>query len=223
MKLAPRVVVQTEEHRALLRKNFGRESVVIPNGIDIELYRRIRNYGHSILWVANWREVKRPELVGDLARLLPECRFVMCGGIGDHKLYERIRSQLPNNVLVRGRICDSELFDAYQDASVLINTSDFEGIPVTFDEAWACELPVVSLNIDPDDIIVRNGLGFVSRSIEQMALDIQQLLTEPNRVKEIGQRSRKFVELNHNIKRTSEQVERLLSNGIVARGRCSYD
>ena len=117
---------------------------------------------------------------------------------------------MPKNVVVRGRINDSELFGAYQNASMLINTSDFEGIPITFDEAWACELPVVSLRVDPDGIIARNGLGFVSHSIEQMVVDITWLFAEPGRVKEIGQRCRKFVELNHNVTRTAEQVEAFL-------------
>ena len=210
MELCPTLVVQTEEHRALLSQNFGRESTVIPNGIDVQQFRRVRSHGRDILWVGNWRDVKRPDLVGELACRLPECRFVMCGGIADRKLYERVRPALPDNVLVHGYTDASELFGAYQNASMLINTSDFEGIPMTFVEAWAYELPVVSLHIDPDGVIVQNGLGFVSRSIEQMVVDITWLFAEPGRVREIGQRCRKFVELNYDVKRTAEQVEKLL-------------
>lgn len=210
MKLATTVVVQTDEHRVQLCRNFQRESVVIPNGVDLVHFRRVRNNGHDILWVGNWRVVKRPELVGELAIRLPKYRFVMCGGIIDRKLYDEVFPKLPQNVLVRGHANDSELFESYQNACVLINTSDFEGIPMTFCEAWACDLPVVSLNVDPENIISRNGLGLVSRSIEQMVKDIKGLLTEVDRVKEIGKKCRKFVNLNYNIEKIADQFEQLL-------------
>jgi glycosyltransferase involved in cell wall biosynthesis len=211
MALCRCIVVQTEEHRALLRRHYGRESHVIPNGISTERFLRVREHGGDVLWVGNWRAVKRPDLVGELALRLPAHRFVMCGAIGDRKLHDRVAPGFPQNVIVRGYIDTAGLFEAYQDSSVLINTSDFEGIPVTFDEAWACELPVVSLNVDPDGVIARNGLGNVSKSMDQMVRDLAHLLNEPKMVKAIGSRCREFVERTHNIILTARDVENILS------------
>ncbi|MCL5958560.1 MAG: glycosyltransferase family 4 protein [Chloroflexi bacterium] len=214
LRLCSAVVVQTEEHRALLEKNFGKESTVIPNGIDVQQFRRVRQHGGDILWVANWRSVKRPDTVGELARRLPECRFVMCGGISDRELYERVHPTLPANVSVRGYTDFAELVQAYQNASMLINTSDFEGIPLTFDEAWACELPVVSLNVDPDGVIAHYGLGYVSRSVEQMVEDIATLHNDPGRVREIGARCLRFVTEHHNVERTVLRIEELFLESV---------
>ena len=38
-------------------------------------------------------------------------------------------------------------------SKILINTSSFEGFPNTFVQAWANGVPVISLKVDPDNII----------------------------------------------------------------------
>lgn len=210
LKITPTIIVQANVHREYLRKNFHRDSIVIPNGIDTKKFSRTREHGNSILWVAHWRQVKRPDIVVELARRLPKCTFIMCGGFYDEKLYQRIVSALPQNIIIRGHSNASELMNAYQDAILLINTSDYEGIPLTFDEAWACELPVVSLNVDPDAVITRYSLGFVSKTIDQMVKDIENLCADKRKTAELGLGCRDFVVKYHNIDIMAELISDIL-------------
>ena len=119
-------------------------------------------------------------------------------------------STFPQNIIIRGHANASELMNAYQDAILLINTSDYEGIPLTFDEAWACELPVVSLNVDPDGVITRHSLGFVSKTIDQMVKDIEYLCDDKHKTAELGLGCRDFVVKNHNIDIMAERINDIL-------------
>jgi glycosyltransferase involved in cell wall biosynthesis len=210
VKITPTIIVQANEHKELLLKNFYKDSIVIPNGINTKNFTRTREHGDFILWVAHWRQVKRPDIVAELALRLPNFTFIMCGGFYDKELYQRIVTKFPKNVIIQGHANDSELMNAYQDAILLINTSDYEGIPVTFDEAWACELPVVSLNVDPDGVIKRHSLGFISKTTDQMVLDIKYLCENKRKTAEIGLKCRDFVVKNHNIDIMSELIINIL-------------
>ena len=52
------------------------------------------------------------------------------------------------------------------DASLLLSTSDGEGFPSVFLEAWAAGTPVVSIQIDPDHKIRDGELGVVAGTVD---------------------------------------------------------
>ena len=81
-------------------------------------------------------------------------------------------------------------------SKALINTSYREGFPITFIEAWSLNTPVVSLHVDPGNIINDKKLGFCANG------DYREFV---NYINNFNNRSddklRKYYELNHSYKR----------------------
>ena len=61
-----------------------------------------------------------------------------------------------------------EVTETYFDkCKVFINTSEYEGFPNTFLQAWGRGIPVISY-VDPDDVIKKNGLGLIVKSEQDL-------------------------------------------------------
>jgi glycosyltransferase involved in cell wall biosynthesis len=123
----------------------------------------------------------------------------VCGGPTAHRSEpdygERIVCALQKlpNIEQCGQIGHSEALQVIADAALLLSTSDQEGFPNTFLEAWSSGTPVVSLKIDPDRKIERLGLGIVSGSASAAIADISALMASPDRREQIGSRAREHV------------------------------
>jgi glycosyltransferase involved in cell wall biosynthesis len=83
------------------------------------------------------------------------------------------------------------------EAAALISTSDEEGFPNTFLQAWSSGTPVISLKIDPDHVIERRGLGAVSGDINTAATTVRNLIQRPDERERIAHRARRYVEEYH--------------------------
>jgi glycosyltransferase involved in cell wall biosynthesis len=78
------------------------------------------------------------------------------------------------NVNFKGRLAHSETLRLIANARALINTSNFEGFPNIFLEAWGTGVPVISLKVNPGDIINQYHLGvFCNGSLERMKDSIE--------------------------------------------------
>ena len=156
-----------------------------------------------VAWVAMLRQPKRPELLIEIARRAPNISFVVCGGITSHRSKlgygERIVDllrQLPN-VDYRGQLAADEAAQVIADAAVLLSTSEEEGFPNTFVQAWASGTPVVSLKVDPNGIIENERLGSVAGSIERAIVDMHALLSSPEERERIARRARRYIVNSH--------------------------
>jgi glycosyltransferase involved in cell wall biosynthesis len=87
-------------------------------------------------------------------------QFIIVGEPGDQAskgYYEELK-KFPN-VTIKGRLSHLEAVSLISNAKALINTSDYEGFSNVFLEAWATGVPVISLNVNPDNIIKKFNLG----------------------------------------------------------------
>src|SRR5262249_28360912 len=129
-------------------------------------------------WVGMLRQPKRPDVLIEIARRMPNVRFVVCGGATTHRSPQgyseeiiKILYTLPN-VDFRGQVPPATAAQVIADAALLLSTADEEGFPNTFTQAWSAGTPVVSLGVDPDHIIAQTGLGKVSGSVDGAIADI---------------------------------------------------
>ena len=181
---------------------LGKKAIVIPNGQPIVPLKRIPDKEGYVLWVARLNRVKRPEILIEVARRLPQYTFIMVGR-GRYKL-----PKLPKNVKFLGFKTGKALRSLYEKAAIFLNTSLIEGFPNTLIEAGMYYTPYVTF-YDPDDVVKRYELGFHVKSIGEAVQSIKELMQNPSLRKRMGINIRRYVEKNHNIETTVNLYEKL--------------
>lgn len=157
----------------------------------------------AVVWMAVIRPGKRPDLLIEIARRLPTIRFIVGGAPSfshwDAGRIEDIMTQLRSlpNVDYRGHVAPQEALKIIGEGGLFLSTSDGEGFPSVFLEAWGAGTPVVSLQIDPDHKIRDCGLGMVTDTVDGTVDAVRTLMALPERRKDIGIRSRRHVEEVH--------------------------
>lgn len=159
------IVTQSEQQRALLQQNFGRDALVIPNFMDAEPRQLNEADRTQILWVGSLRDVKRPSMFVELARSLPEFPFTMIGpraGGDQSDLYDSVASAASgvSNLRFLGFQPLAEVERHFDHCRVLVSTSSVEGFPNVFLQAMRRGIPIVSF-VDPDGMIAGGRLGAV--------------------------------------------------------------
>ena len=172
-----------------------------------------------VAWVGMLRQHKRPDVLIDIARRVPDIQFIVCGGPTDYqtpagysmRMVETL-TKLPN-VDYRGRVAPDEAMEVIANAALLLCTSDEEGFPNTFMQAWVSGTSIVTLKVDPDNIIEKVGLGEVSRSVDVAIANIKALIASPDRREEVALRARRYISENHNQAAVVEIFTNALCNG----------
>lgn len=179
IRKATAIIVQSNHQKQLLWKNFRLKGTVIRNFLYDEIISFPSNDRKTILWVSTIYSWKRPLQFINLAKLFPDEHFVMIGGpySSEPKLFELVTeqcSQLPNITFLGFQpLEDTERH--FSQCKVFVNTSEYEGFPNTFLQAWRRGVPVITY-VDPDGIVAANGLGTVVASEEALQEALQDLL-----------------------------------------------
>ena len=223
IRKANAIICQTKHQKELLKQNFDLNcDIVLPNVYPTvnEKFTKDRDK-INVLWIANFRPFKRPEVFVDLARTLTtndNIVFHMIGRYGVKKwgyLLKKIKET--ENLIFHGELDIQEINKLLCKSHLLVNTSVREGFPNTFLQAWMREVPVVSLSVDPDDITKKNKLGFHSGNFEQLKKDVLYLAENPNIIKQIGKNARSYCINKHslgNIKHLANLIIKLTVENI---------
>ena len=193
--------------------------VCIPEGVvDPPPVKPHADREKYVAWVAMLRQHKRPDLLVDIARRMSNVRFVVCGGPTTYGTSAEFTEQVVNalralpNVDYRGQVGPDEATAVIAGAALLLSTSDGEGFPNTFTQAWSAGTPVVSLTVDPDGIIQRRRVGEVPGNINRAIEVMGSLIYSPQRRDEIGLRARRFIVENYSAAAVVKLFEQALNN-----------
>lgn len=191
------ILAQSQHQARLLRTNYGRESSVA--GMFVAPPVSIPEFdarGTPALWVSNIRHVKRPDVLLQLATAAPQVGFTMVGGPvsgaeAEFVAARQAASGLPN-VRFAGPIPFAEVARSFADARVFVNTSDVEGFPNSYLQAWIHGVPVVAF-FDPDGLIAREGLGVAVSSVDEMKEAVIRLSSDERAWQDASVRCMQFM------------------------------
>lgn len=192
------VLAQTSGQQQALREHYRRDSRLAPSLFErTGRCLRFEERDLDVLWVGNLRPVKRPGLLLEAARRLPQLRFHMVGGPmpGAERLYESTRREAAGlrNVTFQGAVPYHEARALYERARILVGTSEVEGFPNTYLQAWAHGTPVVAF-LDPDGLLRRHAMGRAVASVEEMCAGLVALTEDHGQWEAASARARDCVE-----------------------------
>ena len=166
LRKADALVFVTEAKRNNFAPIEDMPAVVIPNGIDTELFAPLPDaHGDHFLFVGRFVDKKGVHVVRELARLLPQHRFVLAGfGPVDPRRWALA------NVDCHWSPDAATLARLYASARAVILPGETEGTPLVALEALACETPVLigDSAAAPDPALARQ-LAMLPVDIDQPA------------------------------------------------------
>ncbi|NNG21843.1 glycosyltransferase family 4 protein [Telluria aromaticivorans] len=198
LRHAHRILVQTQRQHAAMLANYRRGSTVarmLVQSSEKPVERTV-----DVLWVNNVRQFKRPDLLLALARRMPDLRFRMIGGEqpGSESLYASIAADAARiqNLDFLGRVPYHQMAQHYAGARVFVNTSDSEGFPNSYLQAWIHGTPAVAF-FDPDDVIRRERLGHAAGSMDEMEQRVRELVSDHSQWRQCSERCRDFMDRHY--------------------------
>jgi len=207
------IIVQNPYQLQLCKENYHRDSILI-NSCYPYPANATNNPSGYILWVGTIRQVKRPDLFIKLAELLPNYSFVMVGGedSSDKNFYNTIKAQanaLPN-VQFLGFLPYAQADKYFDGARLFVNTSDIEGFPNTFLQAWARKIPTVSFF---DCGARKNGqpIGLIVESITQMRDVVEKNMTNNQEWLSQGTKCLTYYKVNYSLQSAIQGYEAVFS------------
>ena len=202
----------------------GTETVVIPNGVDIN-----RFYPHAPEQEekGNWeRENEKGVCIGYLGRLSTEKNLIaMIKAVkalksdkirlkiaGDGPLYDKIKKKEGEKIEVLGYVEDAPAF--YRNLDVFLLPSKLEAQPIALLEAMASGLPVIATDVGDNKYFVRGNGILCGTTAKEIGAAIKQMLKED--MEKMGIKSRKIVERDYTwdkiAKRTLEVYKSVITS-----------
>ena len=208
LKTAKLVFVQNLIDKKNLERTTRVTSTAIPNGH--RLVQSGANERNTILWVGRSAKFKRPELFIELAEKFPDEKFTFVCQRATEQLVAQAK-QVKNLEFIE-RVPFDKIDSYFQHAKVFVNTSDAEGFPNTFIQASSSGTPILSLNVNPDGFLDKYNCGICCNNDFRCFADSLGFILAENKYIELGKKARRYVEQNHDIKKTAEKYKKLFRN-----------
>lgn len=138
----------------------GNNISFLPNPVEIKYSISSLEKKNMIIFLGRLDSVKRGWLFCEIAKNLPNYEFYVLGASTNHT-EENNNSILNDYVMLKnlhflGHVDGSEKEQYLKNAKILLNTSIHEALPVSFLEAFAFGITVVS-NQNPDGLVAKFG------------------------------------------------------------------
>jgi len=220
------VICYTDEEKQVLNKLGVEENkiVVIPNGVDTCFFTPSSklNSSSKLLWVGRFVRGKRPDIpikaMMNIQKEIPgaSLRMVGSGPLKSYCCNLVNKYRLSRSIQFLSNVSEEQLLRLYRESSVVLLSSEQEGVPRTILEALSCSTPVVVSDLPQIRPIVRN-CGFYYRvgDLGEMVEKTLELLLTPRLRFKFGRIGRRKVCENYSwnrfVDRTLKLYESLIS------------
>ncbi len=208
------LIAQNTYQQNVLLTRFQKASVVLKNGF--ELSSDAESTREYILWVARHDQIKQPDLFLALAKEFPWFQFLMVcpkipqDTVEDYKTFTDTAGSIQNLTFVE-YVPFHEMQSYFKRAKLLVNTSESEGYPQVFIQAALQGVPIISLNVDPDEFLTRLACGVVcNNDFALLKEQLRALMADNARYTEYSRNIRQYALDKHDIKKSVRTLLELL-------------
>lgn len=219
-------IVQSRQQAERLAANYGLRSFVVRNPLDLD--RRVSAVPatmRDLLWVGKSDPVKRPELLLEMARQMPEFSLTMILTLSNRSIHDSILAAARElrNVEIVEYVPFAEVERFFASHRLLVNTSTIEGFPNTFLQSMKYGHPLATLQVDPESIIEQHGCGVSGAgSLTRLVELTSEVLRQPARYDELAQNCQRYVREFHDLElivaQYAEIIESVMASRPVAAG-----
>jgi len=192
----------------------------VPNSVIKNIYPPIDtlvdlSLKKEILWVGRLDKIKNPELFLKLAQKFPYERFVMIAPVVRDaeefgKKIQQSAKTISNLTLVE-YVEPSEMSSFYLKSKMYVLTSDFEGFSNTMAEAMQAQCPVLSYNVNPDNILNDFNSGICAEGdINRFFEAFEYLNSNSDAALNLGINAAHYIRIHHGLKENSTLFKKCL-------------
>lgn len=174
------------------KREWGKDNkenvVIIPNTVDTKIFKKNDSVSREPIVLS---------IVHDWKNRDKECGYKIWEHITSYgnRLNFPVKVFGDNPGLSKQSDNIEEIVNAYNQASVYLNTTIRSTFPTVLLEAMACGCPIVSTNACGIDNIVEHGVnGFLGNNIDDLRNYCTQLLRDPKLVIKMGEAGRRIIE-----------------------------
>lgn len=214
---ATHIIVQNERQKKELQNRYNRKGILLTQAAPIvQTNEIVKEEGKiKVVWVANLKQLKRPELflkIADAFTGNPEFEFIMIGRPHASYLEQIKQSQAKNeNFSYLGELSNNAVNTVLLCSHILINTSDYEGFSNTFVQAWLRKVVVISMNSNPDNILTTQNIGYLLPETNQIEQTLIEFSNYRQILKKMGDDAFNYAREHHNLDNNLQKVTELLN------------
>lgn len=207
------VVYQTEDQRKMIGRTKYAATVIRNSAFGEWSYSTDKDE-KLVLWVGNIKSLKRPMDFVEIANEFKDkqARFLMIGYPQDQELARKIEKEsnhLANLDYIPG-VPIGGINAFFQKASIFVSTSEVEGYPNTFIQAIQSATPVISLRLDPDNLLTRYQVGKCATDLRQLKTSLTALLKDSAQLESMRRNTMRCFNENFDVKSNSKGLEKYL-------------
>lgn len=142
-------------------QKYTKNTNYIPNPMP-DISNKLANLRLKTILIVARIDIKHKGLdyLIDLVEYLPndwQIKVVGSGKPEDEKIFKQIVNQSNTRIIWESAVDGDELSKKYQQASIFIMPSRFEGFPLTLGEAMSYGLPIIAFDLDGTRTILKDG------------------------------------------------------------------
>lgn len=217
-RLADYIVTQTSEQFHRAKQAMPNAGIILVPNFHPQPKDEIKPRSVlRVIWVANFRPEKNPELFIRLAKdylnIDSRVQFTMIGSQSSNSAWQ-------NSLLLAIGECQNLTYlgglpasvtNAYiANSDVFVNTSLSEGFPNTFIQAWLRSVPVISAFVDPDGILGKGVGGYIAGESCALLDHVRRLLEDADLRATLAATGKAHAQANHSMRNAVRLLDLLV-------------